>query len=196
MGYKVSLPISAPNAALIAPEQAKNWVRGDPNDDTDLDDINLLIATVMSHLDGIDGILRRALISQGWCDVWDRFPAGDQLRLALTPVQSVVSVTYFGSDGVSRDLDGSAYSLHSDFVGSYVRLASGRAWPSAADRDDAVKITYIAGYGENASSVPAEIRTAGKKLLQLWYGADDPSLYRDLPPVIMNMLRRFIRPHF
>ncbi len=196
MGYKVSLPISAPVAEMISPEQAKKWVHGDPNDDTDLEDISLLIATVMSHLDGIDGILRRSLISQEWCDVWDRFPTGDQLRLALTPVQSVASITYIGSDGVSLDLDSSAYSLHSDFVGSYVRLASGRAWPSAADRDDAVRITYIAGYGGDASSVPAEIRTAGRKLFQLWYGADDPSLYRDLPPVIMNMLRRFIRPHF
>jgi len=191
--YMTSVRNAEPGVDLITTAQAKRWVRRD--DDDDVEDIDLLIASAMSHLDGIDGILRRALINQEWIDVWNGFPVGDRLPLALAPVSAVSSVSYSDENNSPQTLASGTYSLHRDFSGSYLRLASGGSWPATYERDDAVTVTYTAGYGAGATDVPAEIRLAARELILDWYGSegDRPE---SLPAAIMTKLRRFIRPHF
>lgn len=88
------------------------------------------------------------------------FPKGDMIRLPLGPVQSVSSIAYFDTNGASQTFGASNYRAHEDRFGPYVRLASGSAWPDTETRDDAVTVTYVAGYGDNPSDVPEPIRTA------------------------------------
>ncbi|MCW1932617.1 head-tail connector protein [Pararhodobacter zhoushanensis] len=195
MSYQHSTLITAPVAALISSEAAQRWVRrGDDADD--LEDTNLLLASAMSHLDGIDGILRRALITQTWQDTWSAFPTGERLPLALAPVASIASITYVDDSSVEQTLASSTYRLHKDFSGAFLRLDPESSWPSTADRDDAVQITYVAGYGDAAADVPAEIRLAVQELIEQWDGLSEASTPEVLPAKIMTKLRRFIRPHF
>lgn len=193
MKYKTSIRTVAPGVALVTDAQARRWLHRD--DDDDIEDIDLLIASAMSHLDGIDGILRRALLSQQWSDIWSGFTGRCRLPLALAPVSIVASIKYYDAANMLQVLDANLYSLHQDFAGFYLHLASDESWPSTYDRDDAVTVFYTAGYGETAADVPAEIRLAVRELLEVWCncGGERPD---SLPAGIMTKLRRFIRPHF
>ena len=49
-------------------------------------------------------------------------------------------------------------------------LKDGYTWPDLEDdRPGAVEITYVAGYGDNASDVPEDLRTALRFILADWY---------------------------
>lgn len=199
MQRPTSIQSSPPEIDLITLEQAKLRIRRD--DDDDNDSIELLIAAVISQLDGAEGILGRALISQIWVDVWGGFQAGERVPLALAPVASVTSITYFDADNVEQTLPGASYGLHKDNAGGfYLRLSSGAAWPGTYHRDDAVSITYSAGYGDQPADVPAAIRLVALDMIQHWYDTPEPvvvgSIANKIPMSIEYKLRRFIRPHF
>ena len=198
MQRPTSIQSSPPAIDLITLDQAKLRVRRD--DDDDNDSIELLIAAAISQLDGTEGILGRALISQIWVDIWGGFEAGERVPLALAPVASVTSITYFDADNVEQTLLDASYGLHKDNAGGfYLRLSSGVAWPSTYHRDDAVRITYSAGYGEQPADVPAAIRLAALEMVQHWYDAGPVvvgSIASKVPMTIEYKLRRFIRPHF
>ena len=190
-----------PTASLITIPEARTQVRWDDNVDTEVDgNLTLLIAAVMSHLDGVDGILGRALVSQTWVDTASGFPVGDELTVTLAPVISISGITYYDRDNVQRTFDPSGYSLHSRFDGGYIKRGSQVAWPATYDRDDAVAVTYVAGYGEAATDVPAAIKLAGLKLLAHWF--DNPeavlvgTISAPLPMGVQRLLRSYIRPHF
>jgi len=194
-----SIQLSPPATDLISLTQAKLRVRRDDDDDNDA--IGLLVAAAISQLDGTDGILGRALIAQVWIDNWGRFPAGDRVFLALVPVASVTSIIYFDADNIERTLPDTSYQLHKDNAGGfYLRLASGEAWPDTFDRDDAVQITYSAGYGDQPADVPAGIRLAALDMVQHWYDNPEPvvvgSIATTMPMSVEYKLRRFTRPHF
>lgn len=162
-------------------------------DGTDADaEIGLLVAAAISRLDGVDGILGRALISQGWTDVMDGFPIGDRLDLVLAPVSDLISVTYFDADNVQTNLSLDDLSLHQDIAGSYLHLAPEISWPSTYDRDDAVRVAYTAGYGPSPHDVPAEIRLSALDMVFHLYNCPG----EPLPPSVSNNLVRYTRPHF
>jgi uncharacterized phiE125 gp8 family phage protein len=197
--FSTSIQSSPPAVDLISMSQAKLRVRRDDDDDNDT--IELLVAAAISQLDGMDGILGRALITQIWIDTWFNFPAGDRLPLALTPVSSVSSVSYFDANNEEQTIPAQDYGLHKSGDGSfYLRLLNGANWPSTYRRDDAVHITYSAGYGDQPADVPATIRLAALDLVQHWYDNPDPvvvgSITNKMPMSVEYKLRRFIRPHF
>lgn len=189
---------TAPATALITLDEAKQQVRRDDDDDNAI--LTRLIAVVMSRLDGVDGILGRALITQTWSESFDAFPAGATLCLSLAPVIDVTSVTYFDTDDQEQTFPGANYSAFNRSRRGYVKLGYNSAWPSSYERDDAVTVTYQAGYGAAASDVPAAIKHAAMMMLAHYYENREAVLVgtisSDLPQGIMTLLRPFIRPHF
>ncbi|QPM89378.1 head-tail connector protein [Pseudooceanicola algae] len=189
-----SIQTSDPLAELITLAQAQARLRrGDGEDDGT---IELVIVAALSQLDGVDGILGRALVSQGWADQLSGFPIGDRLPIVLAPVISVDSVTYFDADNVEQVLSPSAYALGHDCSGAYLRLDPNWSWPSTYDRDDAVTLSYAAGYGPAATDVPAAIRLAALDLVEHWYEPGVRVNTDEVPVMFMAKLRRFIRPKF
>lgn len=146
---------AAPAAVPVSLDEAKLHLRVDHNDDDTL--ISSLIDVATAHLDGWSGILGRALVTQTWRQDFCRF--SDRIRLPLAPVASITNITYFDGEDAQQTLDAGVYRLMTDALGPFVALAPGQAWPSAYCRDDAVSVTFVAGYG-NAGEVPAPIRTA------------------------------------
>jgi uncharacterized phiE125 gp8 family phage protein len=94
--------VVAPLVEPISLEQARAHLRIDRYDEDAL--IASLIAAATAHLDGWSGILGRALINQTWSQKFPRFPSRAVLGLALAPVQSIVSITYFDADNVEQTL--------------------------------------------------------------------------------------------
>jgi uncharacterized phiE125 gp8 family phage protein len=198
MHRPVSVLSEPPAAQLISMDLIRRRVRREVGEDDE--SLELLQAAAISQLDGCDGILGRALVSQEWVDIWHGFPVGDRIPLALAPVLNVISVKYFDLQGVEQILPQEAYRLHKGKTGTfYLHLHSGMGWPATFVRDDSIKIAYSAGYGPDPTNVPATIRLAALDLVEHWYEPDQTKIVsapRGVPAAIETKLRRFIRPHF
>jgi uncharacterized phiE125 gp8 family phage protein len=157
----------APAVPVLSTAEAKAHCRIDGSDDDTL--VADLIEAARAHLDGYSGILGRCLVNQSWSVSLSGFPGGDIIRLPLGDAQSVTSITYFDSDGAGQTFGASNYRLHTDAFGPYIRLVDGKNWAGTDTRDDAVTVTWVAGYGPAASNVPQGIRQAMLLLIGHWY---------------------------
>jgi uncharacterized phiE125 gp8 family phage protein len=151
----------APITAIVSLVEAKLHCRVDHNDDDTL--ISGLIEAATSHLDGWQGILGRAVVTQTWRQDFEGF--GYPMRLPVGPVQSIVSVGYQDASGADQVVSPADYSILSDEIGAFVALNYGKSWPSVGTRADAVRITYVAGL----PTPPAAIKQAMLLLIGHWY---------------------------
>lgn len=117
------------------------------------------IAAATAHVDGADGILGRALVTQTWDVLLSGFPRGkDALEIPLPPLQSVSLIEYRDTDGVLQTLAPADYRAvpGGNGHGSVVPAAN---WPATDRVIDAVRVRFVAGFGA-AASVPQPIRSA------------------------------------
>lgn len=94
----------------------------------------------------------RALITQTWVLEMDRFPC-DAIELRRCPVQSVTSVVYLAADGTSTTWASSNYVVNTASEPGRITLAYGKSWPTTLCQENAVTVTFVAGYGA-ATAVP------------------------------------------
>lgn len=147
----------APAASPVSVAEVKARIREDFSDqDTVIAD---LIATATERLDGVDGDLQRALVTQTWRSHHDGFPPDGVLLLPLAPLQSVSSVVYLAADGSETTLATDAYVVEPRAATPFLERAVGTSWPDTVDRPGAVRVTAVYGYGE-PSDVPARLKTA------------------------------------
>lgn len=81
---------------------------------------------------------------------------GDTLDLPFPPLQSVTSVVTYDRGNNAATYDASRYGV--DLQSGRIYLNEGETWPSDLRAQDAVEVTYVAGYG--SGSVPAPILQA------------------------------------
>lgn len=144
--------VTPPAEEPISLADAKAHLRVEHTDDDAL--IALYITAARQTVDGKDGWLGRALVTQTWDVSLDAFPSGE-IELPLQPLQSVASVTYDDVDGAAQTLDPAGYTF--DPTGWIVAGSSG--WPATLSAINAVRARFVAGYGA-AADVPAPIRAA------------------------------------
>lgn len=156
--------VTPPTDTPVSLAEMKEHLRVDQsNEDTT---ITALIQAATAHLEGEDGWLGRALMTQTWDLQLDTFPDGS-ISVPLPPLQSVTSITYLDSTGASQTLDPATYRV--DVVskpGVIARLSD--QWPDVQDTVGTVTIRFVAGY-QDAASVPAPIKAAMKLLVGHWY---------------------------
>jgi uncharacterized phiE125 gp8 family phage protein len=112
-----------------------------------------------------EGELGRALVHQTWRQRLDQFGSRDaqgcvtsEIRLEKPQVRSVTSVTYIDPNGDEQTLAADRYALDSSTLPGWLLPADGMDWPETADVINAVSIDFVAGFGADASSVPADVR--------------------------------------
>jgi uncharacterized phiE125 gp8 family phage protein len=116
------------------------------------------ITAARQRIDGADGYLGRALITQTWQGRDDTFPTDDNGRIyiPLPPLQTV-TVSYLDSAGSPVTLvDGVDYRIVQAQRPYILPLSS---WPSVTGIDG-VTIEFVVGYGDAGTDVPEPIRTA------------------------------------
>lgn len=112
----------------------------------------------------------RAFITQTWELYLDDFPCSDEIEIPLPPLQEVSSVQYIAPGGSSYStLATTEYEVDTKAQPGRIRLADGKAWPSTKEALNAVKITFIAGYGDAGSNVPSELMIGMKLLVAHYY---------------------------
>jgi len=155
----VSTRITAATDYPVSLDETKVHLRLDPSVGNAEDShVSALIAAATSEL---EEFTRRRFMPQTWEDHLDGF--ADEMVLEVSPVASVLSVSYVDVEGSVQTLDTSVYSVSSQSGDNprraIVRLAYGQAWPATRDEPESVRIRYVAGYA-NAAAVPAPLRAA------------------------------------
>ncbi len=140
--------------------------------------INMLIESARRDA---ENHLRRYLITQTLDAYFDSFPCYDnnwKSVIKLPPLQSVTSITYIDGDGAEQTLASDQYQI--DAISDTVRIAPayGCSWPSTRKQNNAVKVRFIAGYGD-ASDVPAGIKSWILLKVKQRYDQADPVPYVD-----------------
>ncbi len=153
--------VTPPASEPVSLSEAKGHVRVEITDDDAY--IGDLLVAAREWGENYQG---RSWISRTLALTLDEFPT-PPFRLPMGPVQSVESVKYTGSDGVEATVDPALYYL--DDAGRLC-LAYGASWPSVTLRPyGGVAVTYVAGYGADAESVPRRFKQAVLLLVGHWY---------------------------
>lgn len=115
-----------------------------------------LTALIAAAREACEHEIGRALITQTWELVLDAFPAA--IRLPHPPAQSVASVKYIDPDGVLQTLSAPSYQLDNYLEPAYVMPAYGLTWPATRAEPNAVRVQYVAGFGEGGADVPENLK--------------------------------------
>lgn len=172
--------VTPPAVPLLSLTEAYDQLRLDPTfgvSPASRPDDGLLAAMVAAatgEVDGVDGWLGRALVTQTWRMTLPRFPSGScPLEIPLPPLQSVGSISYVDSDGVTQTLAGGSpdtFRVFTDATPGYIAPLYNESWPGNVRNGlGAVAITFTAGYGDTAADVPELIRQYVRARLGFYY---------------------------
>ena len=172
----VTAPVDIGASDLMAVEHLRlgSW----PPEDHAILDTYIEVAT--ARLDGRDGLLGRALITQQWEYRLSSFPG--EIRVPLPPCQSIDSIKYIDKDDVEQTLptaDYQVFGIHStvntnfpaalqatlgttyDSGPATITPATGKSFPSTkSDHQEAVTVLFTAGYGLDFVNVPLPLQQA------------------------------------
>lgn len=112
---------------------------------------------------------RRQLITATWTLTARRWPRVDYIELPRPPLQSVTKIEYLDAAGDLQELDPALYRVITNAPVGRVTLKSGEQWPTAADEDGAIVVTYVAGYGDEATDVPKLLQQSILMRVAHWY---------------------------
>jgi len=155
---------AGPDTEPVTTAEAKNYCRVDTGITEDDTLIGVLVTAARQLVELYTG---RSLVTQTWELALDNFPAGSSVELPRGPVQSVTSIkTYDDEDNESTFASGN-YLVDTSL--GRVSLNHDAVWPTDLRSTASVLITYVAGYGDAASDVPAALRQAILMLVGHWY---------------------------
>lgn len=152
----------------VTPEDVKAnaYVVDDSSDDT-----FIRTQLIPSARKMVETLANRSLITQTRQQIYDYLPECFWLRYG--PVQTVSSVTYTDYNQAVQTLSATLYDVDSNRIPGRIHQGYGKVWPASLSKTNAVKVTYVAGYGATGSSVPIIYRRAIILLATHWYNNRD-----------------------
>lgn len=167
MGYVVTVQ---PTSEPLSRAEAKIHLRVET---TFTDDDLLIDALITAARQYAEQETDRSLITQTWKYTLDSLPGsmgyaspgygqefyipGNAIVLTKGPIQSIGSITYLDTGGVTQTMASSDYIA--DLSGPAARITPvfGKIWPIAQFQIASAAVTFVAGYG-NAAAVPNGIK--------------------------------------
>lgn len=186
--YRGHVQTAAPAAEPVTAAELRDYLREDATALPDADANEL----VTEAREAIENTYAVAMIDQSWRMAIDRWPSGREewwdgiregsiadlygpasytdLRLPRWPLSTVDSVTVYDEDGTSTGVTiASTFDVDTYQTPGRITLQRGATWPVALRANNAIEIVYTAGYGADASSVPAPLKRAVKQLAAYLY---------------------------
>lgn len=154
--------LAGPAIEPISLAEAKAYLRVDDAAEDGL--IATLIAAARLHLEGTTG---RALIAQSWRVVLDCWPTERELRLPVSPLMSLTTVTAYDGADSDHEIGLAQFQTEADPATLLLPLTI-EGMPVTRERQG-IEIDYAAGYGVDADDVPADLRQALLKLIGYWF---------------------------
>ena len=164
MGLTLIIPASE---EPITTEEAKASPSLRVSTATDDTDIGMLITAARKMA---ETYTLHALVLQTWELVLDGFPTGG-IVVPMPPLSSVESVKYIDTDGTEQTLDSLLYAVDTDSIPGLIVPAYGETWPTTRDEINAVRVRFVAGFGD-ADDVPEDIKSWIKIMVGTLY--DNP----------------------
>lgn len=174
--------ITSPSVEPITLDQAKVFLK---MDDTDADDA-LISALVTAARQSVESYTNSALIIRTFQEKYPAFaPRG--LALSVSPLQDVSAVQYLTQGGSEETLSTSVYRVNTFTKPGSIYLRDGQTFPDTLSEDNAVTVTYQAGYGDASGDIPGPIISAIYLTLGELYQTRQNSV-RQLPTLVENIL--------
>lgn len=112
---------------------------------------------------------RRTFITTTYDGYFDAWPY-DEVEFPLPPLQSVTGVYYTDEDGTETEYSSSNYIVDTDSTPGRLHIKNTATAPSVTFQEiNAVRIRFVAGYGDNAGDVPQIYQQAVKMLIGHYY---------------------------
>jgi len=165
-------------------------VRREPGED----DVFLqhCLDVAVGQFDGDDGELGRALITQTWEETYAVVPApGGAVELTLAPVSALAKVEVYTSAESWEEIAVAEAELFED-AGRYLVAAD---WLRPGKHRAPLRITYVAGYGEEATSVPPQIIHAILLFAAHLYEVREPVSFEGTPVEVPLSIARLVANH-
>lgn len=89
----------------------------------------------------------------------------DEIPISIGPISSFTMLEYQDSDDVAQTLASTVYGVDLISPVNKVYLKEGQTWPITRNNPNAVKMTFVAGYGANNSDVPEHYKTVIKMVV-------------------------------
>lgn len=166
MGLKRTIE---PTELILTLGEAKDHLRVTMDNEDSL--IEGLILTAQNF---IELFIRRSLVPQTWEYTLNEFPAG-KVQLPNSPLISITNIKYIDPDGVEQTWANTEYDEFNNTIPGYFKLAYNKTYPSIRSVQDAVKITYQAGYASR-EKIPAVIRQAAFLTIGHYYERREESI--------------------
>ena len=157
----------APSVEPITTVEAKLHLRVDHGDEDAY--IDTLVAAARQY---IELVTRRSLVNTTFTLKLDAYPT--EIRPPRSPLSSVTSITYVDTDGNTQTEASSVYNVDTDTEPGRISLAFNQSWSDTREQNNAVVVTFVAGYGAAASNIPAALREVVKMLTAHYYEFRQP----------------------
>lgn len=158
----ISYLLAGPVLEPVTLAEAKAFLRVDDGAEDGL--ISTLITAARLHIEGTTG---RALISQSWRAVLDCWPADGVVRLPVSPLIRLTAITAYDAGGGAQAIGLGQFQTET----APARLLLPQTidgMPVTRERQG-LEIDYEAGFGSDATDVPADLRQALLTLVGLWF---------------------------
>lgn len=132
------------------------------------DDDSRITSLIKAATEWAESFTWRSLVTQTWTAKLDDFPLQDFIELPKAPIQSITSVAYVDGDGDTQTF--TDFTL--DASGERILLNYGEDWPDTRDIENAVTITFVAGYGA-AAAVPESLKASILLYVEALYDRPD-----------------------
>lgn len=189
MEYRANNRISGPAVEPMTAEQLDDFLRGEGVlESADSDLLGLLVTAAREH---VERYISKALNTQTWKLTLDKLPGATErdlgwwdgvregarvstggsrrIELPTGPLQSITSFTYYASDNTSAVFSSTKYFADTSGPVGRLILNTGQPWPVVTRDALGIEIEYVAGFGDNVSDIPADLRVAVRQLALHWY---------------------------
>lgn len=147
--------VTEPASNPVSLSDAKEHLRVDHTDEDEY--ITRLIDTARRYC---EKLVNKAFITQTWDVYFDDFP-NTPFEVPLPPLQTVSSIIYTDKDGDNTTITAGTYVVDNKSYPARVNLSYGYSWPTDTLQTlNAVRVRFIAGYGDNPNDIPEDYRQA------------------------------------
>ena len=181
---------AAPSVEPISLAEAKAHLRIDGNDEDAL--LTSLIAAARMF---VERTLSLSLVTESWSLFLDGWPRSGTIVLPIQPVQAVTAVRVYDPGNTPTEVNSETYSVDVLSEPARLVLSAGAVQLSPARLLNAFEVAFTAGYGDEASDVPAPIRHALKLLVAHWFEHREPVVLGTAPQVVPATVAGLLLPY-
>lgn len=145
---------TAPALEPVTEAEVREHLRIPPGGETAL--LTRLISTARQW---VEEYLSRALITQTLVYRLDAWPDGP-IVVPRPTLQSVTSIVYVNATGTETTWSASEYQVDVSSEPARIQPVPTKSYPSVRSQLHAVRVTYVAGYGDARADIPEPIRQA------------------------------------